>query len=37
VLSEFDDKVWQVAVEKVVVEADGRMVFHFKDGIVAEG
>jgi hypothetical protein len=37
VLSEFDEKVWQVAVEKVVVEADGRMVFHFKDGTVAEG
>ena len=32
VLEIFDDKLWAVAVEKVKVMPDGRVVFSFKDG-----
>lgn len=36
VLEEFDDKLWVVAVEKVKVMPDGRLVFSFKDGTEVE-
>jgi hypothetical protein len=36
VLDEFDDKLWLVAVEKVKVMPDGRLVFNFKDGTETE-
>jgi hypothetical protein len=37
VLEEFDDKLWVMAVEKVKVTPDGRLVFGFKDGTEIEG
>jgi len=37
VLEEFDEKLWAVAVEKVTVKPDGRLVFAFKDGTEIEG
>ena len=36
VIDEFDEQLWVAAVEKVVVGADGKMVFEFKDGSKAE-
>jgi len=30
-LEEFDEKLWRVAIEKVKVMPDGRLVFRFKD------
>lgn len=36
ILEEFDDKLWVVAVEKVNVMSDGRLVFSFKDGTEIE-
>lgn len=36
VLDEFDDKLWAVAIEKVKVMPDGRLVFSFKDGTEIE-
>jgi DNA invertase Pin-like site-specific DNA recombinase len=36
VLEIFDDKLWAVAVEKVKVMPDGRVVFSFKDGTQIE-
>ncbi len=30
-LEEFDEKLWSVAIEKVKVMPDGRLVFRFKD------
>lgn len=37
VLGEFDNKLWAVAVEKVKVMPNGRLVFCFKDGTEVEG
>jgi len=36
VLEEFDEKLWVVAVEKVRVMPDGRLIFSFKDGTEIE-
>lgn len=36
VLEELDEKLWVVAVEKVRVMPDGRMLFQFKNGTVVE-
>ena len=36
VLEKFDDKLWVVAVEKVTVVPDGRLLFGFKDGTEIE-
>lgn len=37
VLEEFDEKLWAVAVGKVKVMPDGRLVFSFKDGTKIQG
>ena len=34
VLNAFDERLWMVAVERVTVDRDGRMVFSFKSGDV---
>lgn len=31
-LLEFDDRIWIAAIDKVVVQPDGKLVFRFKDG-----
>ena len=31
-ISEFDEKLWVYCVDRVVVHADGRMVFYFRNG-----
>ena len=36
VLDEFDEKLWAVALEKVKVLPDGRLLFQFKNGAVVE-
>jgi DNA invertase Pin-like site-specific DNA recombinase len=36
ILEEFDNKLWTVAVEKVKVMLDGRLVFVFKEGTEVE-
>ena len=35
-LTEFDEKMWVAAVDKVTVFEDGRLVFAFKDGTEIE-
>lgn len=35
-LTEFDEKLWIAAVDKVTVFQDGRLVFAFKDGTEIE-
>ena len=35
-LTEFDEKLWVAAVDKVLVFQDGRLVFTFKDGTEIE-
>ena len=35
-LTEFDEKLWVAAVDKVTVFEDGRLVFAFKDGTEIE-
>jgi hypothetical protein len=37
VIEKFDERLWAVAVEKVKVMPDGRMMFKFKDGTEVEG
>ncbi|KAF0194455.1 MAG: hypothetical protein FD169_1776 [Bacillota bacterium] len=37
ILDEFDEKLWSVAVEKVRVMSDGRLMFSFKDGTEIDG
>jgi hypothetical protein len=36
VLVGFDEKLWLVSVDKVVVVDDDRLTFHFKDGTLVE-
>jgi site-specific DNA recombinase len=36
VVEEFDEKLWLVSIEKVVVINDERLAFHFKSGTVIE-
>ncbi|MBQ3178659.1 MAG: recombinase family protein [Clostridia bacterium] len=31
-ISEFDEKLWVYCVDRVVVHADGKLVFHFRNG-----
>lgn len=31
-LKEFDERLWMIAIDKVVVMQDGRLAFNFKDG-----
>jgi site-specific DNA recombinase len=33
VIKEFDEKLWSLTVDKVMVHRDGRLEFTFKDGI----
>lgn len=35
-VEEFDEKLWIVSVDKVVVIDDERLAFHFKSGTVIE-
>lgn len=37
VLEEFDEKLWMISIDKVVVINDGCLVFHFKDRSVIQG
>ncbi len=37
VIDEFDEKLWAVAVEKVTVAPEGKLIFSFKDGTEIEG
>ena len=32
ILTEFDEDVWAVIIDQVVIHADGSMVFKFKNG-----
>jgi hypothetical protein len=32
VITEFDDRLWAVAVDRVTVMADGGLMFRFKNG-----
>ena len=32
VIDEFDDRLWAVIVDRVIVTADGRLTLRFKDG-----
>lgn len=32
VIDEFDERLWTVAVDRVIVTADGGLTFRFKDG-----
>lgn len=32
VIEEFDERLWAVSIDKVMVKQDGRLVFSFKDG-----
>ena len=32
-LKEFDDRLWGVAIEKVIIQPDQKIVFIFKDGL----
>ena len=36
ILEDFDDKLWAVAIEKVKVMSDGRLVFSFRNGAEIE-
>jgi len=35
-ISEFDEKLWVYCVDRVVVHADGKLVFHFRNGAEIE-
>jgi site-specific DNA recombinase len=37
VLDEFDERIWMVTIQKVVVLKDGGLRFCFKDGTEVEG
>ncbi|MBU7006187.1 hypothetical protein Ga0451573_001100 [Peptococcaceae bacterium DYL19] len=37
VIDEFDAKLWTVAVDKVTVTLEGKLIFSFKDGTDIEG
>ena len=37
VLTEFDEKLWTAAIDRVTVMLDDRLVFRFKDGTEVEG
>jgi len=37
VLTEFDEKLWTAAIDRVTVTLDDRLVFRFKDGMDVEG
>lgn len=37
VIDEFDERIWMVTVDKVVVSQDGGLMFCFKDGTEVEG
>jgi len=37
VLTEFDEKLWTAAIDRVTVMLDDRFVFRFKDGSEVEG
>ncbi|MCL2508106.1 MAG: recombinase family protein [Oscillospiraceae bacterium] len=36
-LTEFDEKLWTVSVDRVTVTTDGRLIFRFLDGTEVEG
>ena len=33
VVTEFDEKLWLAVIDRVVVDGNGGMVFHFKNGM----
>ena len=37
VLTEFDEKLWKAAIDRVMVMLDDRLVFRFKDGTEVVG
>ncbi|GEM_PF-2345117 len=37
VLEEFDERLWAVAVDRVKIMSDGRLLFQFKIGAVTKG
>ena len=36
-LTEFDEKLWAVTIDRVTVKPDGKLVFRFKNGTEVEG